>query len=81
VPRQPVGPDAANEQEEELRKRPRREHETEIRLRTGDVENGECERDRRHRATEDRRCAAGEEQPELAVAERCERGHARCFSQ
>jgi hypothetical protein len=81
VPRQSIGPDAADEQEEELRERARRQHEAEVRLRTCDVEDGERERDRGHRAAEDRRRAAGEEKPELAVAERRECGHARRCSQ
>ena len=70
VPRQAVGPDAADEDEDDLRDRPRGEHEAEVALRAGHVQHRERERDRRHRVAEERHRPACEEQPELAVAER-----------
>jgi hypothetical protein len=41
VAREAVGPDAADEQEEHLRQRARRQHVAEVGFRAGHVENGE----------------------------------------
>ena len=46
VPRQPVGPDAADEQEDDHRDHPRREHQPERRRGALELQDGEGERDR-----------------------------------
>ena len=68
--RQAVGPDAADEQEQHLRDRPRSENEAEVGLRAGQVENGERECDVRERIADEGGRAAEEEESELALAER-----------
>ena len=55
-----------------MRQRARGEDEAEVGLRSGQVENGEGERDRRDRVAEDRDRAPGEEEAELALGERAE---------
>jgi hypothetical protein len=52
--REPVGPDAADEEEQHLRQRARREDEAEVRLRAGQVEDGERERDGCERVADER---------------------------
>ncbi len=52
VTRQPVGPDAANEEEEDLRDETGGNDEAEVRRRPGQVKNRERERDRRERGPE-----------------------------
>jgi hypothetical protein len=52
VTRQPVGPDTANEEEEDLRDETGGNDEAEVRRRSGQVKNRERERDRRERGTE-----------------------------
>ena len=69
---EPVGPDPADEQEQDLRDRARREDEAEVGLRAGQVENGERERDVRERAADDRRRPPEEQEPEAPLAERAE---------
>ena len=68
--REPVGPDPADEQEDHLRDRARREDEAEVGLRAGQVEDGERERDVRERVADERGRSAEEEEPELALAQR-----------
>ena len=71
VPRQPVGPDPADEQEDDLRDhRARRGRARGRGRRAGQVEHGERERDRRDRAAEERDGAAEEEEAEVALAQR-----------
>jgi hypothetical protein len=70
VPRQPVGPDAADQQEDELRNGTGGEHEAEVGLRPRQVDHREGERDRRHRVPEEGDRPACEEQAELAFGER-----------
>ena len=65
--RQPVGEDAAEEDEQQLRHPGRREHEAEIGRPVRQVEHREGERDRRDRAPEQRDELAREEQAELAL--------------
>ena len=74
VPRQPVGPDSADEDEEDLRDEARSDDEADVRRRPGQVEDGECDRDGRERAPEERDRPPEEEQPELPLAERRQRG-------
>jgi len=79
VPRQPVRPHAAEEEEDDLRDRARREHEPHRRERVGQVEDGERERDRRDRRPGERDRPAEEEKPELALSERREASsHGAC---
>ena len=74
-----VGPDAADEDEEDLRQPDPGEHDAERGGRAVQVvEHRERERDRRECAAEQRRGAAEEEQPELLLAERAEPAHAAC---
>ena len=70
VPRQPVGPDPADEQEHDQRDLARGEDQAEVGLRARQVEDGERERDRRDRAADEGDRPAGEEEAELALAER-----------
>ena len=72
VPREPVGPDSSDEQEDHLRQRARRQDEAEVGLRAGQVEDGERERDGRERVADERRRPAEEQEPEAALAERAE---------
>ena len=74
VARQPVGPDPADEDEEDLRDEPGGDDEAEVGRRAGQVEDGEGERDRRERAPEERGHSPQEEQAKLPLAERAERG-------
>ena len=69
---EPVGPDAAEEQERDLRALARREHVAEVGLRVRQLEHGEGERDGRHRVPEERGDPCGEEEAELALAQRRE---------
>jgi hypothetical protein len=73
VPWEPVGEDAAGEQEDNLREGSRREDEAQVGLRPGQLEHRERERGRRHPVPEERDDAAEEEEPELALGERPER--------
>jgi hypothetical protein len=73
VTREPVGEDAAEEHEQELRHPGRCQDETEVGLRAGQVEDGERERDRRDRRPQQGDELAGEEKPKLALGERPER--------
>ena len=67
--RQAVGPHAADEQEDHERHHPGGEHEPEVGRGAGQVEDGERHRDGEQAVAEVRRRLAGEEEPELAVAE------------
>ncbi len=58
----------------ELRRRSSGQHEPEVGLRAGQVEDGERQRDRRHRVPEEGHGPPGEQQPELALGERPEAG-------
>src|SRR5439155_11964901 len=71
VPREAIGPDAAGEDEDDLRDPRRGQDEPEI-GRGADAEHGEGECDRRHRAPCERDQLPAEEQPELTSAERAE---------
>jgi hypothetical protein len=64
---QPVGPDAADEEEQHLRQRPRREDVPKVGLRSGQVEDGERERDVRERAPDEGGRSAEEEESERAL--------------
>jgi hypothetical protein len=64
---QPIGPDAAEQQEHDHRELPRCEHEPEVGLRSRQVEDCEGKPDRRDRTAEDRDGPAEEEQAELAL--------------
>jgi hypothetical protein len=66
-PRQPVGDHAADEQEDDERERPRRQHEAEVRRRVREVQDRERERDADHPVAEQRRRLAEEQAPEVAV--------------
>ena len=71
VARQPVGPDAADQDEDDLREPGRRQDEAEVGRRAVEVvEDGERERDRCDRAAEVATRPTGEEKPELALAKR-----------
>jgi hypothetical protein len=70
VAREPVGPDPADEQEGDERRRSRREHEPEVALRAGQVDDREREGDRGHRVAEEGYGSAREEQAKLALGER-----------
>jgi len=77
VARRAVGPDAADEDEEDLGDPDRGEHDAQVRRRAVQVvEDCECERDRSERAAEERYGAAEEEEAELALAERAEAAQA-----
>jgi hypothetical protein len=67
--RQPVGPDAADEQEHHLRHRARGEDEAEVGLRARQLEDSEGERDVRECIADERRRPAEEEEPEAALSE------------
>jgi hypothetical protein len=69
VARQAVREDPAEEDQAELWRPVRRQHETEVALRVRQVEDAERERDRRDRRPEQRDELPGEEQPELALRE------------
>ena len=73
VPWQAVCPDAAGEQEDEVRQHVGREHETEVRRGAGQDDHREGERDRRERAAEQRDRAPEEEQAKVALGKRTER--------
>ncbi len=77
VARQPVGPDTAEEEEDDDGDLADREHDAEIGGRTGQVEHGEGERHRRHRASGRGHRAAREEEEELAFAKRSGKPQAR----
>ncbi len=70
VPRQPVGPDSADQEEDHLRHRPRGQDEAQVRLRAGELQDGEREGDVCERAADERRRPAQPEEPELALAQR-----------
>jgi hypothetical protein len=77
VPRQPVRPDPADEQKEDERHLLRGENQAEVGLRPGQVEDGERQRNGRDRAARERDRATGEEEAELALAQRrCATPHA-----
>ncbi len=77
VARQAVGPDAADEDEEDLRDPDRGEHDPQVGGRAVQVvEDGERERDGCERAAEQRCGAADEEEAERALAESAEAAHA-----
>ena len=67
---QAVGPDAADEQEDDQRDLACGEDQAEVGLRARQLEDGERQRDRRDRAADQRDRAAGEEEAELALSER-----------
>jgi len=70
VAREAVGPDPADQHEDHERDGLRGEDIPEVRLRSGQVEDGERERDDRERVAGDRDRPAEEEKPELPLAER-----------
>jgi hypothetical protein len=78
---QAVRPDAAGEQEDEVRQHVRREHESEIGGGAGQDDDRERESDRRERAAEQRDRAPEEEQAEVALGKRTERETAEQRSQ
>ena len=80
VARETVGPDPAHEQEDDERRRVRRQYVAEVRLRAGELEDGERQCDVRERAADERDRPAGEEEAELALAQRAEVNQ-RVFSQ
>ena len=61
VARDPVGPDASDDEEEDLRQEARREHDPEVGRRPRQADDGERQRNRSDRAAEHRDRAAGEE--------------------
>lgn len=73
APRQAVGEDPADEQEDHERCGLRGDHEAEVACGSGQVEHSPCERERCDRVAEQRYELSGEEQPELALLERAER--------
>ena len=73
VARQAVGPDAADQEKEDVGEGPRREHQPQVGLRTRQLEDGERKRDRRHAAAEERDDAPEEQQAELPLTQRRER--------
>jgi hypothetical protein len=74
---EPVGKHAAEQDEHELRNPVRREHEAEVALRAGQVEDAERERDRGHRRPQHRDELSAEEQPKRAMGERPESAQTR----
>ncbi len=70
VPREPVGPDPAYEDEDDLRNEAGRDDDPEVGRRPGEVEHRERERDRGERGAEERDRPADEEQDEVALRER-----------
>ena len=70
LPREPVGPHAAREEEEHLPEDPREEDEPEIGGRTGQVEHRERDRDRHEEVAEGRDETGDEDAPEVPVAKR-----------
>ena len=69
---QAVGPDAPDEDEDELADTEAREDDSDTRSVTADLEDCERERHERERRAEPRDRPAREEEPEVAVAERRE---------
>ena len=65
----PVGSDAPDDEEEDLRHEAGREHEPEVGRRARQVDDGERERGWRDRAAEHRDRAAGEQQEEAPLSE------------
>ena len=77
LPGQPVGPDPGERNEQQHRHRLRREDKTEIRCRSGEIEDRERKCDRDEPVAERRRRLTDEEEAEVAVSERphsCFRG-------
>ena len=74
MPREPVGPDSSDEQEDHLRQGARRQDEAEVGLRAGQVEDCERERHGCERVADERRRPAEEQEPEAPLAERAELG-------
>ena len=72
MPRQAVGPDPADEDEEDLRHDARGDDDPEVGRRPRQVEDCERERDRRERASEERDRPTPEEQSKLPLPERSE---------
>lgn len=70
---QAIGPDATDEQEDDLRAGSRGEHQTERSLRVGEVEDRERERDRRDRVAEEGDDPAEEQKPEVPLPKRTQR--------
>jgi hypothetical protein len=68
MPWQAIGPDPANEKEDDLWQRPRGEHEAEVGLRSREIEDGERERDRRDAVAEEGDKPSEEQQPKLPLA-------------
>ena len=82
VARQPVGPDATEEKQDDDRDLARRKHDPDVRRRAVQrVQDREGERDGRHRAAKARRRLADEQKPELPLAERAETTHDARLSQ
>jgi hypothetical protein len=74
VARQAVGPDPADQEEDDLGCRACREDVSQVGLRAGQMEDCECERDRSHRIAEEGHGPPEEEQAELALDEWPEAG-------